>query len=602
MAESMSGLKRSCRCAEVTSNNMGEKLTLMGWVQKRRNLGSLIFIDLRDRSGLMQLVFDENVNDKALFEKAETLRSEFVIAAVGKIRKREGAVNPDLATGELEMMVEELRILSESETPPFPIDEDCNTKDELRLKYRYLDLRRPNLQRNLMMRSKVCTLVRAFLADEGFLEIETPILNKSTPEGARDYLVPSRVHPGNFYALPQSPQLFKQLLMCSGYDRYFQIAKCFRDEDLRADRQPEFTQIDMELSFVDIDDVIDVNERLLAKLFKEVLGVEVSLPIQRMTWAEAMDRFGSDKPDLRFGMELKNITDIVKGCGFGVFTGAIEAGGSVRGINAKGQGAMPRKKIDALVEFAKGYGAKGLAYLAINEDGTYKSSFAKFMTDEELKNIVTALEGEPGDLLFFAADKNKVVWDVLGALRLELAKQMDLLKKDEYKFLWVMEFPLLEWSEEQNRYVAMHHPFTMPMEEDLPLIDTDPGKVRAKAYDIVLNGTELGGGSIRIHQNHIQEKMFEALGFSMESAYNQFGFLLNAFKYGVPPHAGLAYGLDRLIMLMAKEDSIREVIAFPKVKDASCLMTDAPNIVDEAQLKELGIKIDEEALKADSDK
>ncbi|MCR5083135.1 MAG: aspartate--tRNA ligase, partial [Parasporobacterium sp.] len=570
MAESMSGLKRSCRCAEVTSNNMGEKLTLMGWVQKRRNLGSLIFIDLRDRSGLMQLVFDENVNDKALFEKAETLRSEFVIAAVGTIRKREGAVNPDLATGELEMMVDELRILSESETPPFPIDEDCNTKDELRLKYRYLDLRRPNLQRNLMMRSKVCTLVRAFLADEGFLEIETPILNKSTPEGARDYLVPSRVHPGNFYALPQSPQLFKQLLMCSGYDRYFQIAKCFRDEDLRADRQPEFTQIDMELSFVDVDDVIDVNERLLAKLFKEVLGVEVSLPIQRMTWAEAMDRFGSDKPDLRFGMELKNITEIVKGCGFGVFTGAIEAGGSVRGINAKGQGAMPRKKIDALVEFAKGYGAKGLAYLAINEDGTYKSSFAKFMTDEELKNIVTALEGEPGDLLFFAADNNKVVWDVLGALRLELAKQMDLLKKDEYKFLWVTEFPLLEWSEEQNRYVAMHHPFTMPMEEDLPLIDTDPGKVRAKAYDIVLNGTELGGGSIRIHQNHIQEKMFEVLGFSMESAYNQFGFLLNAFKYGVPPHAGLAYGLDRLIMLMAKEDSIREVIAFPKVKDASC--------------------------------
>ncbi len=601
MAESMSGLKRSCRCAEVTSNNMGEKLTLMGWVQKRRNLGSLIFIDLRDRSGLMQLVFDENVNDKALFEKAETLRSEFVIAVVGTIRKREGAVNPDLATGELEMMVDELRILSESETPPFPIDEDCNTKDELRLKYRYLDLRRPNLQRNLMMRSKVCTLVRAFLADEGFLEIETPILNKSTPEGARDYLVPSRVHPGNFYALPQSPQLFKQLLMCSGYDRYFQIAKCFRDEDLRADRQPEFTQIDMELSFVDVDDVIDVNERLLAKLFKEVLGVEVSLPIQRMTWAEAMDRFGSDKPDLRFGMELKNITEIVKGCGFGVFTGAIEAGGSVRGINAKGQGAMPRKKIDALVEFAKGYGAKGLAYLAINEDGTYKSSFAKFMTDEELKNIVTALEGEPGDLLFFAADKNKVVWDVLGALRLELAKQMDLLKKDEYKFLWVTEFPLLEWSEEQNRYVAMHHPFTMPMEEDLPLIDTDPGKVRAKAYDIVLNGTELGGGSIRIHQNHIQEKMFEALGFSMESAYNQFGFLLNAFKYGVPPHAGLAYGLDRLIMLMAKEDSIREVIAFPKVKDASCLMTDAPNIVDEAQLKELGIKIDEEAVKADAE-
>ena len=597
MAESMKGLKRSHRCAETVNVPVGSTVTVMGWVQKRRNLGSLIFVDLRDRSGILQIVFDENDIGTEGFEKAEKIRSEFVIAVEGRLEKRGGAVNENLTTGELEGRATSLRILSESETPPFPIEEHIQTKDELRLKYRFLDLRRPNLQRNLMLRSLVATEVRAFLAEEGFLEIETPILIKSTPEGARDYLVPSRIHTGNFYALPQSPQLYKQLLMCSGYDRYFQIAKCFRDEDLRADRQPEFTQIDMELSFVDIDDVIDVNERLLARIFKKAIGVDVPLPIPRMTWQEAMDRFGSDKPDIRFGMELKDVSDVVKDCGFSVFKNALENGGSVRGINADGQGHMPRKKIDALVEFAKGYGAKGLAYLAINEDGTYKSSFAKFMTEEELKALVERMEGKPGDLLFFAADKNKVVWDVLGNLRLEIAKNLGLLKKNEYKFLWVTEFPLLEWSEDQGRYVAMHHPFTMPMEEDLDKLDTDPGAVRAKAYDIVLNGTEIGGGSVRIHQDDIQSKMFEILGFTPERAEDQFGFLLRAFRYGVPPHAGLAYGLDRLIMLMAEEDSIREVIAFPKVKDASCLMTGAPGIVEEKQLEELCLKVVEKEQK-----
>ena len=590
MAEAMKGLKRTHRCTEVSKADVGSTVTVMGWVQKRRNLGSLIFVDLRDRSGLLQIIFDEKEVGTQGFEKAGTLRSEFVIAVVGEVQLRDGAVNEGMKTGEIEIRAKELRILSEAETPPFPIEENSQTKEELRLKYRFLDLRRPDLQRNLMLRSRVTTLVRNFLSKEGFLEIETPVLIKSTPEGARDYLVPSRVHPGHFYALPQSPQLFKQLLMCSGYDRYFQIAKCFRDEDLRADRQPEFTQIDMELSFVDVDDVIDVNERLLAYVFKEALGVEVPLPIPRMTWQEAMDRFGSDKPDLRFGMELKNVSEVVKDCGFGVFTSALEAGGSVRGINAKGQGGMPRKKIDALVEFAKGYGAKGLAYLAIHEDGSYKCSFAKFMKQEELDALVKAMEGEPGDLLLFAADKNKVVWDVLGALRIELARQMDLLKKDDFRFLWVTEFPLLEWSEEDQRFVAMHHPFTMMMEEDMDRLDTDPGSVRAKAYDIVLNGTELGGGSVRIFQDDIQSKMFDVLGFTKERAQEQFGFLLNAFKYGVPPHAGLAFGLDRLIMLMAGCDSIREVIAFPKVKDASCLMTEAPGTVDEAQLKELCLK------------
>ncbi len=591
MAESMKGLKRTHRCTEVSKENIGETVTIMGWVQRRRNLGHMIFVLVRDRSGLLQVIFDGNEIEEELFTKAGTLRNEFVVAIVGKVEARSEDINPNMKTGEIEIRAEQLRILSESQTPPFPIEENSQTKEEIRLKYRYLDLRRPDLQKNLIMRSQIATLARAFLAEEGFLEIETPTLCKSTPEGARDYLVPSRVHPGNFYALPQSPQLFKQLLMCSGYDRYFQLARCYRDEDLRADRQPEFTQIDMELSFVDVDDVIDVNERLLAKLFLEVLGVEIPLPIPRMTWQEAMDRFGSDKPDIRFGMELKDVSDLVKGCGFGVFTGALENGGTVRGINANGQGAMPRKKIDALVEFAKGYGAKGLAYLSIGEDGSYKSSFAKFMAEEELSAIVERLEGKPGDLLFFAADKTNIVYAVLGALRLELAKQMGLLKKEEYKFLWVVEFPLLEFSEEENRYVAMHHPFTMPMDEDIPLLDTDPGKVRAKAYDITLNGTELGGGSVRIYQGEIQEKMFEILGFSKESAYQQFGFLLNAFEYGVPPHAGLAYGFDRLVMLMAKQDNIRDVIAFPKVKDASCLMSEAPNVVDKKQLEELKITL-----------
>ena len=589
MAESMKGLKRSHRCTELSEKNIGETVTVMGWAAKRRNLGSLIFVDLRDRSGILQIVFDENDVKAEGFAKAETIRSEYVIAVEGRVEKRGGAVNENLATGKIEIRATSLRILSESLTPPFPIEDGVTVKDELRLKYRYLDLRRPHIQNNLILRSKVTTLVRSFMAEEGFLEIETPILTKSTPEGARDYLVPSRIHPGNFYALPQSPQLFKQLLMCSGYDRYLQIAKCFRDEDLRADRQPEFTQIDMELSFVDIDDVIDVNERLLAKLWKEILGVEIKTPFKRMTWQEAMDRFGSDKPDTRFGFELKDISDVVKDCGFSVFTSALENGGSVRGINANGQGAMPRKKIDALVEFARGYGAKGLAYLAINEDGTYKSSFAKFMTEEELAAIVERMEGKPGDLLLFAADKNKIVYAVLGALRCEIADKLGLLDKDTYNFLWITEFPLFEYSDEEERYVAMHHPFTMPMEEDLDLVETDPGKARAKAYDIVLNGTELGGGSVRIHQDDIQEMMFRALGFTTEEAYEKFGFLLNAFKYGVPPHAGLAFGLDRLIMHMAKEDNIRDVIAFPKVKDASCLLTDAPNVVDQKQLDELYI-------------
>jgi aspartyl-tRNA synthetase len=595
MAESMKGLHRTCRCAEVTKEMVGSKVTLMGWVQKARNKGGIVFVDLRDRSGIMQLIFENGNIDEAGFEKAGKLRSEFVIAVTGTVEKRGGAVNENLATGAIELRAESLRILAESDVPPFPIEENSKTKDEIRLKYRYLDLRRPDLQRNIMLKSKVAQLTRKFFTEEGFLEIETPMLGKSTPEGARDYLVPSRIHPGSFYGLPQSPQLYKQLLMCSGYDRYIQIARCFRDEDLRADRQPEFTQIDMELSFVDVDDVIDVNERFLAYLFKEVLDVDVKLPIQRITWQEAMDRFGSDKPDMRFGIELHDVSEVVRDCDFVVFKSALENGGSVRGINAEGQGGMPRKKIDKLVEFAKGYGAKGLAYIAIAEDGTRKSSFAKFMTDEEMDALVGAMEGKPGDLLLFAADKNKVVYDVLGALRVELAKQMDLLDKNEYRFVWVTEFPLLEWNEEENRYTAMHHPFTMLMDEDIPLIESgDLGKIRAKAYDIVLNGNEIGGGSVRIHQNDIQEKMFEMLGFTREAAYEQFGFLLNAFKYGVPPHAGLAYGLDRLVMLMAKVDSIRDVIAFPKVKDASCLMTESPSRVSEQQLEELGLEVEPE--------
>lgn len=591
MAESMVGMKRSHRCTEVTTAHIGQDVTVMGWVQKSRNKGGIIFVDMRDRSGLLQIIFEESDCGAENFAKAEKLRSEFVIAVTGRVEARSGAVNENLATGAIEVRAKAMKVLAESETPPFPIEENLKTKEELRLKYRFLDLRRPDIQKNLITRSRVATLTRVFLAEEGFLEIETPTLIKSTPEGARDYLVPSRVHPGSFYALPQSPQLFKQLLMCSGYDRYFQLARCYRDEDLRADRQPEFTQIDMELSFVDVDDVLEVNERLLKKLFKEICNFDVQLPIQRMTWKEAMDRFGSDKPDLRFGMELKNVSEVVKDCEFVVFKGALENGGSVRGINANGQGAMPRKKIDALVEYAKGFGAKGLAYVAIAQDGSFKSSFAKFMKDEEMAALIAAMDGKPGDLLLFAADRDKVVYDVLGNLRLELARQQDLLKKDDFKFLWVTEFPLLEYSEEEGRYMAMHHPFTMPMDEDLQYIDTDPGRVRAKAYDIVLNGVELGGGSVRIHQADVQSKMLEVLGFSPERAEEQFGFLLNAFKYGVPPHAGLAYGLDRVVMLMVGADSIRDVIAFPKVKDASCLMTEAPGTVDEKQLKELGIEI-----------
>ncbi|MDD2979343.1 MAG: aspartate--tRNA ligase [Hespellia sp.] len=597
MAESMQGLKRTHRCGELTKANVGETVTVMGWVQKNRNKGGIVFVDLRDRAGLLQIVFED---EEQLMAKAAKLRSEFVVAVVGEVVARSGAVNENMATGEIEVRAKELRILSESETPPFPIEENSKTKEELRLKYRFLDLRRPDLQRNLIMRSRVATLTRAFLAEEGFLEIETPTMIKSTPEGARDYLIPSRVNPGTFYALPQSPQLLKQLLMCSGYDRYFQLARCYRDEDLRADRQPEFTQIDMELSFVDVDDVIDVNERLLKKLFKDVLDVEVSLPIPRMTWQEAMDRYGSDKPDTRFGMELKDVTEVVRDSEFVVFKGAIENGGTVRGINAKGQGSMPRKKIDKLVSFAKDFGAKGLAYIALQEDGSMKSSFAKFMTENEMAALISAMDGEAGDLLLFAADKNKVVWDVLGNLRLEIARQLELLDKNEYKFLWVTEFPLMEWSDEQGRYLAMHHPFTMPMDEDIPMLDTDLGKVRAKAYDIVLNGTEIGGGSVRIFNNEIQSKMLELLGFTPEQAEEQFGFLLRAFKYGVPPHAGLAYGLDRLVMLMAKQDSIRDVIAFPKIKDASDLMTEAPSVVDPKQLEELGIAIEE--TKAESEK
>ena len=597
MAESMRGLKRTHRCGELSTANVGEVVTVMGWVQKQRNKGGIIFVDMRDRAGLLQVIFEESDCGAEHFAKAEKLRSEFVIAVVGKVERRSGAINENLATGEIEIRATEVRILSEAETPPFPIEADSKTKEELRLKYRYLDLRRPDIQQNLMLRSKIATTIRKFMSDEGFLEIETPILNKSTPEGARDYLVPSRVHPGCFYALPQSPQIFKQLLMCSGYDRYFQIAKCFRDEDLRADRQPEFTQVDLEMSFVDVDDVIDATERMVANVCEEAIGLKVQLPIQRMTYAEAMDRFGSDKPDTRFGFELVDVSEVVANCGFGVFTGALENGGSVRGINIKGQAEMPRKKIDALVEFAKGYGAKGLAYLSVMPDGTYKSSFAKFMTEEEMQALVNAMGGEAGDLLLFAADKSKIVFSVLGALRCEIAKQLDMIDNNQFNFLWITEFPQFEWSEEDERFVAMHHPFTMPMDEDLQYLTSDPGRVRAKAYDIVLNGVELGGGSVRIFQSDIQETMFEVLGFTKEAAYTQFGFLLDAFKYGVPPHAGLAIGLDRFVMLLVKADNIREVIAFPKVKDASCLMTEAPGTVDDKQLEELMLSI----VKAESE-
>ena len=592
MAESMQGLKRTCRCGEVTEDMIGSTITLMGWTQKRRNLGSLIFVDLRDRAGLMQVLFDENAVGAEGFAKAGTIRSEFVLAVTGVVQKRGGAINEKLKTGTMELLATDLRILSESETPPFPVEENSQTKEEIRLKNRTLDLRRPDLQRNMMVKSQVAQLARSFMAKEGFLEIETPMLGKSTPEGARDYLVPSRIYPGSFFALPQSPQLYKQLLMVAGYDRYFQLARCFRDEDLRADRQPEFTQMDMELSFVDVEDVLDVNERLLQHLWKEVLGVEIQVPFRRMKWIDAMNRFGSDKPDLRFGMELVDVSELVKDCGFGVFSGCVQSGGSVRGINVKGQADMPRKKIDALVDFVKGYGMKGLAWIQVKEDGT-KCSFQKFMKEEEIDALVKAMDGEKGDLLLFGADKFKLVCETMGALRCDLARKLDLIEPGRFEFLWVVEFPQFEWSEEEQRFQAMHHPFTMPMEEDLPYLSpgSDLSKIRAKAYDIVLNGSEIGGGSVRIHQSDVQEKMFECLGFTKEQAQEQFSFLLNAFRYGVPPHAGLAYGLDRVVMMMLGLDSIRDVIAFPKVKDSSDMMTQAPGPVAQKQLDELGIGI-----------
>lgn len=593
MAESMKGLHRTCRCTELDESYIDREVTMMGWVQRSRNKGGLIFTDLRDRSGLLQIVFEESECGTEVFEKAAKLRSEFVIAVTGIVRSRGKDANKDMKTGSIEISARALRILAESETPPFPIEDGIPTNENTRLKYRYLDLRRPELAKRIMTRAKIAYLIRSFMSENGFLEIETPTLIKSTPEGARDFLVPSRMHHGSFYALPQSPQLLKQLLMVSGFDRYFQLARCYRDEDLRADRQPEFTQVDMELSFVDVDDVIEVNERLLKYIFKEVCDVDIELPIMRMPWIDAMNQYGSDKPDMRFEMLLHDVTEVVKDCGFGVFSACAKDGGMIKGLNVKGQAKMPRKHIDKYTELVKGYGAKGLAYLAINEDGSYKSSFAKFMTEEELKALCQEMGGEPGDLLMFVSDtKNTTVWSALGALRLQLGSDLDLIDRKAWKFLWVTEFPMFEWSDELGRYQAMHHPFTMPMEEDLPMIDTDQGAVRAKAYDIVLNGTELGGGSVRIHQADVQEKMLEKLGFTPEKAQKQFGFLMQAFKYGVPPHAGLAYGLDRLAMWMVGSDTIRDVIAFPKIKDGSDPMMDAPApVFDESQLTDLGIAV-----------
>ena len=593
MGESIHGLKRSHKCTELSSSNIGEKVTVMGWVQKQRNLGSLVFIDLRDRTGIVQLVFTDK--DGEMFEKAKTIRSEFVIATVGTVAARSPeAVNKKMATGEIEIIASELRILSSSETPPMYIEENSEVNEQTRLKYRFLDLRRPDMQRNLILRHRVAKVARDYYDENGFLEIETPILIKSTPEGARDYLVPSRVHPGKFFALPQSPQLYKQLLMVSGYDRYFQIAKCFRDEDLRADRQPEFTQIDIEMSFVNVDDVLTVNEGFVKKAFKEALDIDVETPFLRMPYAEAMERFGSDKPDIRFGMELINMSDMVADCGFKVFTDAVAMGGSVRAINAKGCAKFSRKEIDALVEVVKTYKAKGMAWISISQENEIKSSFAKFMSEDEMKAILDRAQAEAGDLICFVADKNNVVFDALGQLRLEIARKLDILNPDEFKFLWVTEFPLFEYDEEEQRWAAKHHPFTSPMDEDLQYLDTDPGRVRAKAYDMVLNGVELGGGSIRIHIQELQSKMFKMLGFSEEDANRKFGFLLEAFKYGTPPHGGMAFGLDRLVMLMAKRNSIRDVIAFPKVQNASCPMSNAPDVVDEKQMEELHINITKE--------
>ena len=596
MAELLQGWKRTHRVGELTAEQIGQEVTLMGWAGTWRNLGALIFIGLRDRSGLMQVVFNEADLPKEVFELAETIRSEYVIAVKGTLARRTPEmVNREMKTGEYEVIAKELKILSSAQTPPFYIDDNVNTKEDLRLKYRYLDLRRPRMQEILMMRHRIAQITRSYFDEQGFLEIETPMLGRSTPEGARDYLVPSRVHPGEFYALPQSPQQFKQLLMIAGYDRYFQLARCFRDEDLRADRQPEFTQIDLEMSFVDEDDVLAVNEGFIARLLKEIKGIDLPLPLRRLPWQEAMDRFGSDKPDTRFGLELVNVTEIVRGCGFGVFTSAIEGGGSVRCINVKGGvEKFPRKKIDELVEFVKIYRATGLAWMSLKPEGL-QCSFAKFLTEEQIAGIQQAAGAETGDILFFVADaKNEVVYASLGALRVEIAKRLDLIDQTKFDVLWVTDFPLLEWDEEENRYVACHHPFTSPKDEDIPLLDTDPGKARAKAYDMVINGYEAGGGSIRIHSSELQEKMFETIGFTPEQAHERFGYFIEAFKYGTPPHGGLAYGLDRLVMLMTGTMNIRDVIAFPKVQTASCLMTDAPNVVDEKQLQELHIRTDVE--------
>ena len=591
MAESMQGLKRTHRCGELSAVNVGETVTIMGWVQKNRNKGGLVFTDVRDRSGIIQVVCEEGTTEPALIEKAASLRSEYVVAIVGKVARRSGAVNDKIATGEIEVIPSELRILSEAMTPPFPIEENSKTKEEIRLKYRYLDLRRPDLQRNLKMKSQVMTLTRQYFAEEGFLEVETPMLGKTTPEGARDYLVPSRVHPGSFYGLPQSPQLYKQLLMCSGVDRYIQIARCFRDEDLRADRQPEFTQIDMELAFVDVDDVIDVNERLLAHLFKEVLGVEVQLPIQRMTWKEAMNRFGSDKPDLRFGMEIQCLDEVVKDSNFVVFKNAIADGGTVRAIVLEGGcDKLSRKELDKLVEFVKTYKAKGLAWYGIGTEGT-KCSFAKAVTEEELAAIAKALGMKQGDIALFVADKWETTVVSLGALRCNLAARFGLYKSDDYAALWVVDFPLFEYSEEEGRYVAMHHPFTAPKNEDLQYMLTDKGRVRAKAYDVVINGDEMGGGSMRIYNQDVQKLMFKALGFTDEQTQAKFGYFVDAFKYGTPPHGGLALGLDRLVMVLTETSNIKDVIAFPKMQNASCMMTDAPAPVDDKQLQELFIDL-----------
>lgn len=589
MGESLNGLKRTIMCGEVREGNISEKITVMGWVQRKRNLGSLVFVDLRDRTGILQVVFGEEINKEA-FEKADLVKSEYCIAVTGEVIKRESP-NNNIPTGLVELKGENIKILSESETPPIYIKENLDASENIRLKYRYLDLRRPDMQKILMLRHKTTKIVRDYLDENGFLEMETPMLTKSTPEGARDYLVPSRNYPGMFYALPQSPQIFKQLLMVSGYDKYFQIVKCFRDEDLRANRQPEFTQIDMEMSFVEVEDVIALNEGLIKRVFKEVLDHDVKLPIKRMPYAEAMSKYGSDKPDLRFGMEIQDITEAVKGTEFAVFKGAIENGGSVRAVVAKGCADMGRKKIDKLGEFVKTYKAKGLAWIA-NKADEIKSPIAKFFSEEEMNNILSAAGAEKGDLVLIVADQDSVVLQSLGALRLELAKELGILEGNkEFNFVWITEFPMFEYDDEEQRFVALHHPFTCPMDEDLELLESNPGKARAKAYDIVLNGEELGGGSIRIHDTNLQQKIFNLLGFTNESAWERFGFLLEAFKFGPPPHGGLAYGLDRMVMFLSGTDNIKDVIAFPKNQNAYCPMSEAPNVVDKKQLDDLGIHI-----------